>query len=123
MLEAELPEIVQQRRRNFLRLAAWIDGLARVRPLFPRLLEEICPYAFPLLVEGSISDILSRLQSSGIPASQWPVFPPEVLTDESEHRVAIRTHEHLILLPVHQSLSLDQIDLMGQQLCRALTNT
>ncbi len=123
VLEAELPEIVQQRRRNFLRLASWIEGLTQVRPLFPTLLGEICPYAFPLLVEGRIADILSRLQSSGIPASQWPVFPPEVLTAVSEHRVAIRTYEHLMLLPVHQSLSLDQIDLMGQQLRRALTDT
>jgi hypothetical protein len=121
--ETELNETVSQRRRNFLRLAAWMDGLARVRPLFPRLLEEICPYAFPLLVEGGLSNILSRLWSAGIPASQWPVFPPEVLAVVSEHRGAIRTRERLMLLPVHQSLSLDQIDLMGQQVRRALTGT
>jgi hypothetical protein len=42
------------------------------------------------------------------------------LTAKEMHRVAVRTYERLLLLPVHQSLSLGQIDFVGRQLQLAL---
>jgi hypothetical protein len=121
-MEPKLNGIILQRRQNYLRLKAWIDGLDdQAQSLLPSLPDKIIPLEFPLMVTGKIDRILSRLQSAGIPAAQWPTFlPPEVVDNQGEHQVALRTKEHLLVLPLHQSLSLDQIDRIGQQLRLAL---
>lgn len=122
VLAPELHEITRQRRSHFHRLAAWLDGLSQARPLFalPPEAEEICPYIFPLLIEGKIDRLLFQLQASGIPASQWPVFPPEVWDYPDRHRTALGLRERLVLLPLHQSLTPAQVERMGGQLRGAL---
>ena len=123
IMEQEINEVARLRRRNYLRLMSWLDGLVHTHPLFSDLPDDLCPYALPLQVKGSIDEIVTRLQASGIPASRWPDLPPEVLTSKGEHRVAIRTYEHVLLLPVHQSLTLRQMDMVGQRLCTMLAGT
>lgn len=118
--EQDLSGVADRRRENYARLAEWAAPLVGARPAFPHLPEGVCPYAFPLLVHGGCEAVASRLQSRGVPASRWPDLPPEVLTAKEMHRVAVRTYERLLLLPVHQSLSLGQIDFVGRQLQLAL---
>lgn len=120
IMELELVGIIQKRRRNYLALLEWLVGLDQARPLFLLGSEEICPYVFPLLVAEGITDVLAKLQSAGIPVSQWPLLPPEVRRHPSEHKVALQTYEHLLLLPIHQSLSLNQVTLMGRRLQKVL---
>jgi hypothetical protein len=118
-VEKELNGIILRRRENYLRLKAWVDGLDdQAHPLFPILPDKIIPFQFPLMGTEKIERVISRLRSMGIPASQWPPvnLPPDVLNNQSEHEVAFRTRERLLLLHIHQSLSLNQIDMMGQQL-------
>jgi dTDP-4-amino-4,6-dideoxygalactose transaminase len=115
-----MEKVVEQRRRNYARLLEWTAGLAQSRPLFPRIPDGVCPYAFPLLVDRGSDDAVQKLQRNGVMASRWPDLPPEVLEAPSQHEVAIRTYEQLLLLPIHQSLSLRQIDIEGQQLRVAL---
>ncbi|MBI3693958.1 MAG: hypothetical protein HY238_03840 [Acidobacteria bacterium] len=113
-------EVEQRRRRNYLRLLEWVRDLAWVRPLFPRLDEGICPYAFPLLAARGSEALVARLRACGVPASRWPDLPPEVLSRGTGHQVAVRTYEQLLLLPVHQSLTVEQVDGMGQRLKKSL---
>ena len=116
----DLSGVADRRRENYARLAEWAAPMVGARPAFPHLPEGVCPYAFPLLVHGGCEAVASRLQSRGVPASRWPDLPPEVLTAKEMHRVAVRMYERLLLLPVHQSLSLGQIDFVGRQLQLAL---
>ena len=122
-MERELHGIILRRRQNYLHLKAWLDDFAdQAHPLFPILPDKIIPLQFPLMGTEKIERVLARLQSKGIPASQWPPIslPREVLNNQSEHQVALRTRERLLLLHIHQGLSLKQIDLIGQQLRLAL---
>lgn len=112
----DMEEIIERRRRNYARLLEWSAGLARTRPLFPRIPDDVCPYAFPLLVDHGCKDAVAKLQRHGVMASRWPDLPPEILGAQDQHEVAVRTYEQLLLLPIHQSLSLSQIDIEGQRL-------
>jgi hypothetical protein len=112
----QLEEVVQRRRQNYDQLLNWIKGLSHVQPLFPVLPDGVCPYAFPLLLAQGCGEAAARLQTAGVPASQWPDLPPEVLANHAEHKVALWMYEHLLLLPVHQSLTLKQMDLIGERL-------
>ena len=109
-LEQQLDEVVRRRRYNYSCLLKWAKGLVLCRPLFPVLPEGVCPYVFPLLVERESGEIVGKLQSVGIPASQWPDLPPEVLAEKTKGATALEIRSRLLLLPVHQSLSQEQID-------------
>lgn len=121
VMAQDMDAVMELRRRNYQQLLGWTEHLVGARPLFARLPDGVCPYAFPLLVNQSSSDLVATLRSQGIPASQWPDLPPEVLGSQREHKISIHTFERLLLLPVHQSLTSSQIDRVGQQLCAALT--
>ena len=116
-----MDEIMERRRRNYQQLLGWTEHLAEARPLFAHMPDGVCPYAFPLLVNQSSSEVVAALQAEGIPASQWPDLPPEVLAAQGAHKISIHTFERLLLLPVHQSLTPRQIDEVGQRFCSALS--
>lgn len=117
----EMDDVMERRRHNYQQLLGWTNHLVGAHPLFNRLPDEVCPYAFPLLVERGSADLVTRLQAQGIPASHWPDLPPEVLAAEGEHQTSILTFDRLLLLPVHQSLTSSQIDRIGQLLRQALS--
>ena len=119
--ERAVEEVGARRRRNYARLLVRVARLPGARPLFPSLPDGICPYAFPLLVDGSSASLVTRLRARGIPASRWPDLPPEVFARPDSHRVALRTRERLALLPVHQGLSTAQLERVGDELSAALT--
>lgn len=121
VMEQNMREVIKQRRRHYNCLLNSTTKLVHSRPLFPVLPDGVCPYAFPVMVDSGSKDVVARLQSWGIPASQWPDLPPEVLASEAEHRIAVRTYERLLLLPVHQSLTPKQVDVVGQRVRMALS--
>ena len=120
-MSQDMDEVMELRRRHYLQLLGWSENLLEARPLFTHLPDGVCPYAFPLMVNQGRSDVVATLQAQGIPASQWPDLPPEVLAAEVEHQISIRTFERLILLPVHQSLTPRQIDTVGRRILQALS--
>ncbi len=97
-------EIIQKRRENYNLL---LKGLTsnNITPLFSCLPDGISPYVFPFLVGKDRNSILQKLRSRGVPAHSWPDLPPEVLKDAASHLEAVRLQEHIILFPVHQSLT------------------
>lgn len=120
LADGEINTVGQKRRRNYQRLEMAIMGLGQARPFFPQLPPDCFPYVFPLWLEEGSEAVKTRLRGRGIHASRWPTFPPEVIDRKSEHRVALRTWERLLLLPVHQGLSLQQMNLMAEQVRAAI---
>jgi hypothetical protein len=121
--ESEFGRTFAQRRANYVRLLGWIKDQAHVRPLFADLADDVCPYAFPLIIERGCADVVAKLNGAGVPASRWPYLPPELFSEQEKHQVAIQTYERLLLLPVHQSLDSRQIDVIGQRLRVAVEAT
>jgi hypothetical protein len=123
VMEREIEKIIQRRRHNYRLLLELTSQLAQARPLFASLPDGVCPYAFPLLVDRGSMNMVAKLQASGIPASQWPDLPPQVLATKEEHKVAVQTHKQLLLLPVHQSLTPKQIGMVGRQVRTELSGS
>ncbi|MBM3252998.1 MAG: hypothetical protein FJZ16_01940 [Candidatus Omnitrophica bacterium] len=102
-------EIIRKRRENYNYLITQLLDDNTV-PLFPTLPESVCPYVLPVLVNRNQDSILGNLHNSGIPAISWPDLPPEVLKNNGKHQGALWLRSHIILFPVHQSLTRKQID-------------
>ena len=120
LAHGEINTVGQKRRSNYQRIEMAIMGLGQARPFFPQLPPDCSPYVFPLWLEEGSEAVKTRLRGQGIHASRWPTFPPEVIDRESEHRIALRTWERLLLLPVHQGLSLQQMSLMAERVRAAI---
>jgi perosamine synthetase len=120
LAEPHLTEIAARRRRTYARLADCLKGFSGVRPLFPQLTNDTCPYVFPLVIDQGSDKVMARLRSRGILADRWPTLPPEVQTAPAKHRMALEIRSRLLLLPVHQSLTAPQVDWLASELRRAL---
>jgi perosamine synthetase len=118
----DMSNVIEQRRRNYQNLLIWSKHIVGACPLFDQLPDDVCPYAFPMLVERGSANMVAKLQSQGIPASQWPDLSPEVLAAGGNHQTSIHLFERLLLLPVHQSLTPRQINLVGRKLRQALSS-
>ena len=111
-----IEDVIRRRRENYRTLAELSDGIDGIRCLFARLPDSVCPYALPLLLDSPSSSVVARLEQTGVPASQWPDLPPEVIADPAKHRVALDMFDRLLLLPVHQSLSARELKQIGNAL-------
>ncbi len=116
VMEENLGQVIDKRRKNYIRLLQAIEGRELVRPLFPSMPDQVCPYAFPILFSDKKDAVALQLQNNGIPASSWPDLPPEVISSKHEHEIAVWLQEHILLLPVHQDLSDKQVDYMASKL-------
>lgn len=121
VMAGQVDYVIEKRRGNYQRLMEWVSEIVPAVPLFRNLPDGVCPYAFPLLLNRGGEDAVAKLRSWGIPASRWPDLAPEILTGERKYKVAIETYKQLMLLPVHQSLTLKQVDWVGQRLRAALS--
>lgn len=114
----DLPSIVERRRLNYEHMLKTLGSLPGVIPLFPRLPGGVCPLAFPFFVEGA-RDFHLRLRSKGLPASTWgSVVHPNLMLDDFPDSRAL--YENLIYLPVHQSLTVEEMGTMEHVMREAL---
>jgi len=116
VLARDLDSVIRKRRDNYLRLLQAIAGFEEVTPLFPSLPDDVCPYAFPLVVPQGRDALDGQLQKCGVPSCDWPNLPAEVIDRLGRHHTAIWLQEHILLLPVHQDLSDKQMEYMARQL-------
>jgi hypothetical protein len=116
----DLAQVVELRRRNYTRLTEWVGRARGARPFMAALPQDVCPYVLPVFVEAGCAEATRQLVLRGVPASRWPDLPPEVLAAAQEHATAMRMYHHLMLLPVHQGLSLHQVDAVGRELVAVL---
>lgn len=119
---SSLDRIIALRRRNYALLKEAMDGLEGLAPLWPSTLEPARPYVFPLLVDRRRDSLLAGLRGRGVPAGVWPELPPEV-AGLAAGEAARNLNQRIMILPVHQNLSMVEMEWMARQVrdaCRTL---
>lgn len=120
--EKKLTDYGNIRRQNYLRFLDSMKGLEGVKPLYKSLPDKIIPYMFPIIVKNNHCKIKAELKNLGIPAGSWPDLPPEIFESRDNHKEAIWLNQRLLLLPVHQSLTINEIDYIAISLRRIAEN-
>jgi dTDP-4-amino-4,6-dideoxygalactose transaminase len=101
-----------RRRANFLRLRDRLQGA--VTPLREDLEPGVCPLFFPILVRDKEA-AAAALWNRGIEAVQfWNYGDPEAAPEEGPDARYLR--EHVLEIPIHQDISLSQIDYAARQI-------
>ncbi len=100
--------VVAKRRENYLHLTSRLRGRAHTPPPFNQLPAGVCPLFFPMMVEDKIrfQEDMMRLgvQTINLWYEPHPACPADLAAEASTWR------NHLIELPIHQGLSLEDVD-------------
>jgi dTDP-4-amino-4,6-dideoxygalactose transaminase len=113
----EIAEVITKRRGNFAHLAHAIRSFRGIAPVYESLAQNVCPWAFPAKVDTTGFHLL--LRKAGIPAFTWGgvVHPTLALDDFPNARFL---YDHLVLLPIHQSIGNQELQTMVSILQRSL---
>ncbi len=111
--------IARVRQKNYRTLQQAISSLRGLIPFFPDLPEGVCPWVFPVVAPGRL-DFHVELRARGIPAATWSDVVHRDLPLEHFPDAAF-LYENLIFLPVHQSLTATELDLMVRIIAEALS--
>jgi hypothetical protein len=101
-------EVCAIRRRNYAYLLSRIGGIQGVAPLFAALPETVVPYNFPLLCDDA-PGVAERLRAHGVSVARFGEF----FWDEQDRvpgTVADTYSRGCIQLPIHQSVTCDDLD-------------
>ena len=97
-----LEDVCRKRRENY---NFWLGEMCErkdVHIVFEDLPEGVCPLNF-LVIPEEVESFLQEMLDKGIPAYRWPTLPKEI-KDNPEYPTANFLAEHVVVLPVHQSL-------------------
>lgn len=102
-------DIVLRRRENFDSLLRACNDRRRIHPLIEMLEEGACPLYFPVVVPENVAGFMDFCHERGVMAhSVWrrshPKLPRELFPEAAWLR------EHVVALPVHQGLRLEEIE-------------
>lgn len=100
---SDVDEVARRRRANFAVLHGNLSGIPGLSPLFAGLPDGVCPWVYPLFVDG-VPNAHLPLREMGIPAVTWGGVRVEDLSDR-EFPCSHFLYENLIFLPIHQNLS------------------
>jgi len=103
----DLEDVCRKRRGNFVLWLGEMLGRKDVQVLFRDLPEGVCPLYFPVIVQEAES-FLQEMLNNGIPAHRWPPLPKEI-GGNPEYPTANFLAEHVVVLPVHQSVDRDYL--------------
>ncbi len=106
----DIEDVAEKRRANYSRLLDEIPWNESIAPLQPRLPPQVCPWVFPLLAVNR-ADFHLVLRERGVPAFTWSGVIHQDLPLERFPNAKF-FYDHLVFLPVHQSISAKQIELM-----------
>ncbi|MFC1979984.1 DegT/DnrJ/EryC1/StrS family aminotransferase [Chloroflexota bacterium] len=102
-----LEEVCRKRKENYIFWLGEMLGRKDVQVLFKDLSEGVCPLYFPVIVE-EVESFLQEMLHKGIPAYRWPHLPKEI-GGNPEYPTANFLAEHVVVLPVHQSVDRDYL--------------
>lgn len=113
-----LPRMGALRRKNYLKIAAALDGLPGCRPLFASLPEGVYPWVFPLLTENP-QPVFNALKSQGVPIIRfgeylWPGVDASVCAD------SVDLSKRVMSFSCHQELREEELDWMIANIQEAL---
>lgn len=109
--------LVENRRRNYARLAAQLSAAAGCRVLFPRIHGGAVPYALPLHVDDA-ERVYPHLRAAGLPVYRWDRYWPGA--QEVEDGAGLDWGRHVIQISCHQDLTLEHVDAMANRIETAL---
>jgi dTDP-4-amino-4,6-dideoxygalactose transaminase len=94
--------IAAARRANYERIAQALDGLPGGRPLYDRLPQGVCPWAFPFVADDP-ERLCARLRACGVPVvgfgrTLWPGV------DDSVCAASAELSRRVLAFPCHQEL-------------------
>jgi perosamine synthetase len=103
-------EVVKRRRRNYTLLKKLVDGAPRLTFFWSeeQLGSDVCPLGLPVVVENK-AEWCRRLNGAGVDVSPWWAGFHRAL-DWTPFPEARMLKEHLILLPVHQGLTIRDME-------------
>ena len=106
------------RRTNFKYLAR---KLGKIKPFYKTLPEGIVPMNFPVIIDMKNRDeVYFKLRDWGVPAvSLYYRLISEI--DKSEYPASYRVSSHILNLPIHQSLTISDMDQVTDKLYRAIS--
>jgi perosamine synthetase len=101
-------DIASKRRANYNYLLERTARLEGVQPVFGQLAPGVVPWVLPVII-GNRPDAHKTLRALGIPAVTWGgVRDARILA--SEFPDADFLYDHLVFLPIHQSLQMADLD-------------
>jgi len=110
VLESKFLSIKQKRQKHYKMILEAILGNSQLKPLFPALVDNTCPYLLPFYsTPDVIKEYYFQLNQAGIPAQTWPDLPPEVKSDPEKHLFANKFRNSIITLPIHQDFQDQQM--------------
>ena len=112
--------MANRRRANFLFLQNGFRNIAGVTPLFPELGQEVCPWVYPLFMDG-VPNAHLLLRKAGIPAVTWGDV--RAIKSEQEFPEANFLYDNLVFLPLHQDLSQDHLQTIVETVKRVRSET
>ena len=102
-------EVRSARRRNYARLLEAVHDIRGIELLCPRLPEETCPLALPLVARDPAAFRRRLAAGPGIGAKHmWPWFHPSAPWPDFPFEEKLK--RSVFILPVHQSLHREEID-------------
>lgn len=108
---ADVRAIVMARRKHYRYLQERLSKIARIKLLHAELPDGVCPWVLPFTVD-EMDNVHLELRHMGIPATTWGgVRPPQL--PRAEYNEAEFLYDRLIFLPIHQSLTESDLDLMA----------
>lgn len=112
--------IAKKRVENYQSLAEFFLKQYPQMLLFSNVPAGVIPYAFPFVTKEPAQELVEKLVRRGIPAACWPALPEEVAQNHDRYPVANFYATHLVLLPIHQSVSEKNIEYMKSILTSAI---
>ncbi|WP_426173138.1 aminotransferase class I/II-fold pyridoxal phosphate-dependent enzyme [Massilia sp. TWR1-2-2] len=112
------PRMGALRRKNYLKMAAALEGVPGCRPLFSTLPEGVYPWVFPLLTDNP-QPAFNTLKSRGVPIIRfgeylWPGVDATVCAN------SVDLSKRVMSFSCHQELREDELDWMIDQIKDAL---
>jgi hypothetical protein len=105
--------IIEQRRKNFLRLLDALSTLPRCRPLHTALPDTVVPYVFPLWVEKP-EIVFPELKRKRVPILRWDFLADKI--DATLCPVSSDMALKLFQFPCHQELKPEELEWMITQI-------
>ena len=87
-----------RRRENYRTMLSAFANRDDCRALYPKLLDDVVPYVFPLYIRDG-DRVYLRLRELGIPVYRWEGIPENTCDVGTDYK------SRLIQLPIHQELS------------------
>jgi dTDP-4-amino-4,6-dideoxygalactose transaminase len=120
ILTADLKNIREKRRTNYMVLLKLIKGIQGVKIMYEDLLENIAPHNFPVIIEaGRREETYFKLIERNIPvtALYYRMIDP---IKEGAFDNSIFVSDNILNMPIHQDIEKDDIQYMAQSLSALL---